>query len=161
MTAALTRTPPPLFLVRLGNPIMRTILRSPIHRIVDGSLLLLHLTGRKTGRRYDIPVGHHDVDGQLTLFTNSGWRANLRGGADVDITHQGRRMPMRAELSEDPATVALVYRDIIERLGWQAAQRRLGIRIHVNRTPTLSELNEAVRESGLSLVRLSPPEQQR
>ncbi len=43
---------------------------------------------------------------------------------------------------------------VINRLGWRAAQRRLGIRVNVGRTPTVDELVEAVRASGLSIVRL-------
>lgn len=68
------------------NPLMRAVLRSPLHRLASNSLLLLHLTGRKSGRQYDIPVGYHNIDGQLTVFTNSPWRANIRDGADVEIT---------------------------------------------------------------------------
>jgi hypothetical protein len=47
-----------------------------------------------------------------------------------------------------------VYQGMIDRLGWQAAQRRLGIWINVGRPPTRDELVEAVRKSGLSIVRL-------
>lgn len=154
-TAAVTRTIPPLFLVRLLNPIMRAVLRSPGHAAVDSSLLLLHLTGRRSGHRYDIPVGHHDIGGRLSVLTSSAWRANVRGGADVEVTFRGRREPMHAEIDEDPKRVAAVYRVIIEQLGWKAAQRRLGIAIHVHRTPTQEELEQAVRESGLSIITLA------
>lgn len=50
--------------------------------------------------------------------------------------------------------MAAAYQGVIDRLGWQAAQRRLGIRINVGRPPTRGELVEAVGESGLSIVRL-------
>jgi hypothetical protein len=50
--------------------------------------------------------------------------------------------------------VAATYQATIDRLGWKAAQRCLGIRINVGRAPTLDELVEAVRSSGLSIVRL-------
>jgi hypothetical protein len=40
----------------------------------------------------------------------------------------------------------------------QAAQRRLGIRINVDREPTLEELTEAVRRSGLAMVRIQLPD---
>jgi hypothetical protein len=41
-------------------------------------------------------------------------------------------------------------------MGWEPAQRRLGIAIPVRRTPTVAELEDAVRTSGLSIVRLHP-----
>lgn len=151
---AVERTIPPAVITRVANPVLRRLLASPLHRPVSGSLLRLELTGRKTGRTYRIPVGHHEVDGVLTVFTSSPWRVNLRGGADVTVLLRGRRRPARATLVEDPDQVARAYATVIDRLGWQAAQRRLGIRIRVGRAPTHAELVDAVRRAGLSLVRL-------
>ncbi len=151
---AVERVTPPLLLVKLANPVMRRLLASPLHGVVSAQLLLLHFTGRRTGRRYIVPTGYHDLDGVPSVLTNSGWRLNFRGGADIEVTLRGRRRPARAILIEDPATVTDVYQGMIDRLGWQAAQRRLGIRINVGRPPTRDELVEAVRKSGLSIVRL-------
>ncbi len=154
MTASVTRRKPPLILVRLLNPLLRRMLTTGRGRPAD-ALLLLHVTGRSSGRRYDIPVGYHDLDGQLRVLTDSRWRVNLRGGADVEVTFKGERRPMRAVLQEDPAHVARVYLRLIEQFGWQAAQRRLGIKIHTQRTPTLAELQQLVSESGLSVITLT------
>jgi F420H(2)-dependent quinone reductase len=151
---AVERVRPPLLLVRLANPVMRWLLASPLHAAVSSQLLLLHFTGRRTGRRYTVPAGYHDLDGVPSVLTNSGWRLNFRGGADIEVTLRGRRRPVQATLVEDPATVAAVYQGVIDRLGWRAAQRRLGIRVNVGRAPTPDELVEAVRTSGLSIVRL-------
>ena len=151
---AVERVRPPLLLVRLANPVMRRLLASPLHALASSQLLLLHFTGRRSGRRYSVPVGYHDLDGVPSVLTNSGWRLNFRGGADIEVTLRGRRRPARATLVEDPATVAAVYQDTTDRLGWRAAQRRLGIRINVGRAPTRDELVEAVRASGLAIVRL-------
>lgn len=151
---AVERVTPPLALMKLANPVMRRLLHSPLHALASSQLLLLHFTGRRTGRRYTVPVGYHDLDGVLSVLTNSGWRMNFRGGADIDVTLRGRRRPARATLVEDPATVVTAYQGVIDRLGWQAAQRRLGIGVNVGRAPTQEELTEAVREAGLSIVRL-------
>jgi hypothetical protein len=153
-TPAVQRVKPPLALVKLVNPAMRRILASPLHPLVRGHLLLLELTGRKTNRRYRIPVGYQDVDGRPTVFTNSPWRVNLRGGAEVTVTIRGARRSARASLEQDPETVARLYAEVIERFGWQAAQRRLDTKISVGRTPTAKELAEAVESSGLSIIRL-------
>ena len=141
----------------MANPVMRRLLASPLHAVASRQLLLLHLTGRRTGRGYTVPVGYHELDGVPSVLTNSGWRVNLRGGADIEVTLQGRRRPARATLVEDPETVATAYQGVIDRLGWQAAQRRLGIRVNVGRAPIRAELIEAVRTSGLSIVRLDLP----
>jgi hypothetical protein len=97
MTSTLARSVLPLALARLANPVVRMLLGSPLHRMLDDSLMVLHLTGRKTGRRYDIPVRYADMDmeGKFSVVTAARWRANLRGGAGVEVTLDGRLQPMR------------------------------------------------------------------
>jgi hypothetical protein len=154
MTAPVERAIPPAVVTRIGNPVLRTLLRSPLHGVVDRQFLLLHVPGRRSGRVYDIVVAHHDLPEGRTVFTNSRWRANLRGGVDLDLTWQGRRRRAHADLVEDPEVVADTYAGRIAEFGWEGAQRRLGIRITVGRAPTREELLDAVRTLGLSLVRL-------
>jgi hypothetical protein len=142
--------------VKVTNPVFATLLRSPLHGAVDKAFVLLHLTGRKTGRRYSIVVARHELDGVLTVMTNSPWRVNARGGADAEVTSDGRTWRARAELVEDPDAVAAAYRAEIERIGWQRAPRRIGIKLAVDRAPTHEELVDAVHRDHLSLIRLRP-----
>jgi F420H(2)-dependent quinone reductase len=155
MTSTVKRSVPPPALVKMGNPVVRMLLGSPLHGVLDDSFLVLHLTGRKTGRRYDIPVGYVDMEGKLAVVTVSRWRVNLRGGADVEVTLRGRRRPMRALLEEDPAAVAVSYQAMIGRLGWTKAQRQLGILLPGGRAPTLLELSDAAGEYGWSVITLT------
>jgi hypothetical protein len=156
MTSTVRRSVPPPALVKMGNPLVRTLLGSPLHRVLDDSFLVLHLTGRKTGRRYDIPVGYVDMEGKLAVVTIAGWRVNLRGGADVEVTMRGHRRRMHALLEEDPASVAVSYQAMIDRIGWKKAQRQLGISLPGGRTPTLLQLNDAAGEYGWSVITLTP-----
>ena len=151
-TPAVERQHPPDALMRVVNPIMRTVLRLPTHRLVDGHLLLLTFTGRRSGRTYQLPVGYHWIDGRLCLLTNSGWRVNFRGGRPVVVRHRGEVHRGTATLEEDPGHVADVYARLIDDMGHEQAGRRLGLRINVDRAPTHEELVEAVRRSGLSTV---------
>jgi F420H(2)-dependent quinone reductase len=155
MTTAISRSTPPQRLINLMNPLVRAFLRSPLHAPMDNALLILHLTGRRTGRRYDIPVGYVELDGRLVVVTQHTWRSNLRGGVDVEVTHAGRRRPMHADLDEEPASVAATLHAVIERIGWQAARRQIGLTINVGRTPTPAELEQAVREYHLATVTLA------
>ena len=156
MTSTVRRSVPPPALVKIGNPLVRGFLGSPLHGVLDDSVLVLHLTGRKTGRRYDIPVGYVDMEGKLAVVTIARWRANLRGGADVEVTLRGRRRPMHALLDEDPASVAVSYQAMIGRIGWKKAQRQLGISLQGGRAPTLLELTDAAGEYGWSVITLTP-----
>jgi deazaflavin-dependent oxidoreductase (nitroreductase family) len=155
MTTAVSRSTPPQRLINAMNPVVRALLRSPLHAAVDGALLMLHVTGRKTGRPYDIPVGYLDLDGRFVVVTQHTWRANLRGVADVEVTYAGHRRTMHADLDEEPGSVAATLYRMIDRIGWQAARRQLGLTITVRRTPSLAELEEAVREYDLATVTLT------
>lgn len=120
-------------------------------------LLLLHLTGRRSGREVTVPVAYRTTeDGALLVLTNSVWRLNLRAASEVEITLRGERRPATARLVEDPDEVAEVYRALIAATDPRKAGRRMGIRINVGRVPTLDELAEAARREGLSLVYLTP-----
>lgn len=46
----------PLRLIRLGNPFVRAVLRSPAHRLLSGALCVLTYTGRRSRSTYSIPV---------------------------------------------------------------------------------------------------------
>jgi F420H(2)-dependent quinone reductase len=156
MTGAVKRSVPPHAVAKVGNPLIRTLLGSPLHGVLDDSVLVLHLTGRKTGRRYDIPVSYVDMDGKLAIGTDARWRVNLRGGADVEVTLHGRQVPMRALLEEDPAVVAVRYQAMISHLGRTKTLHQLGISLRAGRPPSVLELRDAVREYGLSVITLTP-----
>jgi hypothetical protein len=154
MTTAITRRIPPQRLVNLMNPVVRLLLRSPLHPAMDNALLILHVTGRRTGRRYDIPVSYIEADGRFVVVTQHTWRANVRGRADVEVTHAGRRRTMHAELDEDAGSVAATLHAVFQRIGWRAAQRQIGLTTHQSRLPTVAELTDAVREYHLATITL-------
>ncbi len=60
---------PPLRLLRLGNPIVRGILRSRAHRLLSGSLAVLEYEGRMSGRTFVIPLRYAETgDGRLVAL---------------------------------------------------------------------------------------------
>jgi hypothetical protein len=40
----------------LVNPVVRSLLRTPAHRLLSGSVLLLAYTGRRSGLRRELPA---------------------------------------------------------------------------------------------------------
>src|SRR6516165_3129744 len=88
MTSTVKRSVPPRAMVKMGNPLVRMLLDSPLHEVLDDSFLVLHLTGRKTGRRYDIPVGYVDMGGRLIVVTVARWRAPAQRDLDVSSSAQ-------------------------------------------------------------------------
>ena len=45
----------PMWMFKVMNPIMKGLLRSPLHGLMSGSLMLITYAGRKTGKPYTIP----------------------------------------------------------------------------------------------------------
>jgi len=154
---AVRRARPPQGPFVVVNSFLRWVLSSPGRaRRIGEHLMLLHVTGRTSGREITVPVAYRRVGGRLLVLTSATWRVNLRGGAQVAATVAGIRHSARAELVEEPETVAGVYRDlIVAEGGHRRAGRRMGIRIEVDRVPTLAELAEASRRDHLSLVHLT------
>ena len=146
--------------MKVANPVLRWVLASPRRAAGMGTqLLVLHLTGRRTGRSFDVPVAYRDAgDGRMLVLTNSGRRVNLRGRRDVEVTFLGRRLPARADIVEDADAVAEVYAALIAEGGRAGAARRLGVRVNVDRDPTREELADLARRAGLSAVYLQVSE---
>ena len=155
MTSTIHRTVPPQRLITALNPIVRVSLRSPLHRWLDGSVLMLHVIGRRTGRSYDIPVGFIDLGQHLLIVTQHRWRRNLRGGGDVEVTRFGRRFRMHAELDEDPDTVAAIIDEVLLRFGIAGVKQHLGIVIEPTARPTHEDLSAAAREFDLAIITLT------
>jgi deazaflavin-dependent oxidoreductase (nitroreductase family) len=93
----------------LANSVIRGMLRTPLLcNAVGGKLLTLYVVGRKSGRRYSIPVAYARQEGDLLIGTPFGWSRNLRTGEPVTIRLKGRlrQTDVRA-FSAEPEVVAL------------------------------------------------------
>ncbi len=146
---------PPAAMMRVSNPVVRLLLRSPFGGPMRKQFMVLRFTGRKTGRRYDVPVVAHRLGDELYSLTDARWRNNFRGGADVEVTLDGHVFRMRGQLIEDPESVAPIYARSIDQFGVKRAQRMLGIKIYTPGTPTTEALAEAARRYHMSAIRLS------
>lgn len=92
------------FFTRL-NPLLRAILRSPLHFLLSRGLLLLTFTGRKSGRRFTIPVGYQeDGDGELTVMASEApkkqWWRNYEQRGPVEVLLRRRLRTGTARLLE-------------------------------------------------------------
>jgi deazaflavin-dependent oxidoreductase (nitroreductase family) len=108
-----TRRRPPRVLYRLLNPLIELIPHSPAHGMLSGRLILLTFYGRKSGRRYTIPVGYARTDGTLLLGTEYRWWKNLRGGAPVEVRLRGEVRPGIADVVTDEEGMAEAYQTML------------------------------------------------
>jgi hypothetical protein len=130
---------PPLALVRVMNPIMRLLLPTPVGRLIR-PFALLEFVGRRSGRRYRVPVGWHYLGNDPVVFTPAPWRDNFRGQRNVTIWHLGRRTRSTATLVDDPELVAAALQQLADARG---SLRPVGVRIASGRRVTAADV-EAV-----------------
>ena len=111
------------------NDFISWILRSPLHGMLSGGMLLITVTGCKTGRQYTTPVEYSRDNGYLWIITTRDrtWWKNLRDGAEVLLLLKCKPMTAFAELEMDTKAVESRMAIYIKRVPQVA--RSLGIRI--------------------------------
>ena len=65
------RKPPPRLPMRAMNAVARLVLRSPLRGLMDGKVLLLGFTGRRSGRRYTTPMSYVRVGDEILMTTEA------------------------------------------------------------------------------------------
>jgi deazaflavin-dependent oxidoreductase (nitroreductase family) len=84
------------------NPAISAMLRSRLHWLLSPGLMLLTVTGRRTGRRYTIPVGYQRDGEIVTVMVSKAprkqWWRNYRESASVELWLRGRVRHGRAEV---------------------------------------------------------------
>jgi hypothetical protein len=120
------------------NPLVIRILRSPLHPLLSSGLMLLSYTGRRSGRRIEIPVGYQRSGNTLTVLASRArrkqWWRNFSEPAPVELRVRGRVLRGDARLvpGESEAFRAAVESSFrrLPRLAGQfgiAYDRRIGI----------------------------------
>jgi hypothetical protein len=115
--------PLPVWAFRILNPTLKFLLRSPLHRAVSRSIMILIFEGRKTGRRYDIVVFYHEEGGKLYAFSNTGWGKNFIGGAPVALRLRGELVHATARVVDDLALIGRVIQRVVRKQGEQIAAK--------------------------------------
>jgi deazaflavin-dependent oxidoreductase (nitroreductase family) len=154
----ITSRVPDLRIMRFLNPAICVLLRSPFHGLLSGQILLLTYTGRKSGRRYTLPVGYiRDDDALLVVSQHSElkhWWRNLRDGTPVTLLLRGQRVIARPDVIEDATAVAAEVQRLIAQLGPREASRQLYMGLDVAPPPTQEQLAQALH--GVVMVRITP-----
>jgi hypothetical protein len=94
----------PLRLLRLANPLVRGLLRSPAHGALSGRLLVLEYRGHRSGRTFRIPLRYAETaDGTVVAVAvrpeRKLWWRSFRQPADARLTMRGRAVDVRGALA--------------------------------------------------------------
>jgi hypothetical protein len=82
------------------NPVVRWLLRSPLHGLVSRGLILVTLSDRASGRRYALPVQYARRGDAVYVLSQPArrWWRNLIGGARVELRLRGERLEADGEV---------------------------------------------------------------
>jgi len=84
--------------VRIGNALVTGLLRSPLHRLLSGSVDVVRYTGRRSGRTITTPTQYARRGDQLIILVaradEKTWWRNFRDEHDLDVLVEGRWLAM-------------------------------------------------------------------
>ena len=120
---------------KLYNPIVILLLRSPLHSLMDKSTILITFTGRKSGKKYTVPVSYvRDGDTLLIISQKEHtWWKNLRGGAQVSLFMKGRFLNARGVTFTDTETIANKLLLVLQQ--FPRYQKRIHIKLDADGQP--------------------------
>ena len=153
---AVAASHPPSAVLRMVNPLIGRLLRTPLAGSLRKQMMVVNVTGRKSGRRYTIPVSAHHIDGDLYALTSAPWKNNFRDGAVAQVLHAGRLTSMRGELVTDVPTVAQLSHRCAQSYGPKRAQTMMGLKFRDGGIPSVEEFAEATRRERIAAVRFTP-----
>jgi deazaflavin-dependent oxidoreductase (nitroreductase family) len=120
-----------------GNRITMAMLRSPLHRIMSHSLLVLSYEGRKSGRHYELPLQYVELDDTVVILAGDAphktWWRNFETPAMVTMRLRGHDVEAKAKVVDAPDEKARYLRAYLERYPYTTETGRpkfLGERWH-------------------------------
>ena len=133
---------------------MSWVLRSPLHGMLSDGMMLITVTGRKTGKTYTTPVGFYEEDGYLWVVTSRDrtWWRNLQGGADVNLLLKRKPAAGFAETELDGAAVEARLFEYVQHM--PQAAKPLGIRVE-NKTPNPQDIARTAKDRLFVKIKVS------
>jgi len=162
-SSAVASVPFAIRVLRRFNPLIAAVLRSPLHGLVSGNLLLVTYVGARTGVTRTLPLSYVTIGERLYLCTrNSRWWRNLRSARRVAIRLRGRTVQsvpvvvdplssealdaLRAFLTANPKTGEMLYavrsdahRHPVEEDLRRETPRSVVVRLDLERAPGITE----------------------
>ena len=156
---AVTISHPPVSLLHAANRVMRLVLRTPLLGSLRDQMMVVDVVGRKTGRRYSIPLSAHRIDGTIYAMTSARWKHNFRGGAKADVLHNGRTTAMRGELVDDRAVVGELAHRCAKSYGARRARRMMGLKFRDGQVPAVTDFADVAEREHYFAIRFTPADE--
>ena len=147
---------PPSAILRAVNPVLKSLLGTPLAGPLRKQLMVLNFTGRKSGKQFSLPVSAHVIDNDLYALAGANWKHNFKGGAPARVVYDGKTTEMRGELLPSGPAIADLYHRCAQSYGVKRAQRMMGLQFRDNRIPTPAEFGEAIDRQKLVAIKFTP-----
>jgi deazaflavin-dependent oxidoreductase (nitroreductase family) len=112
----------------LGNSMMTAVLRSPLHRIMSRSLLVLTYTGRRSGKEYSFPLQYLEDGATLVIWAGAPdgktWWRNFETPEAVTVRLRGRDRTGKAHLIDDAAQRTTCLGEYLHRFPYTTPEGR-------------------------------------
>ncbi len=141
-------------MLKFANPFMKLLLRSPWHWIASNEVLLITVTGRKSGKQYTTPVNYvREGDTLITLsHTHRTWWRNLRGGATATIVLRRQKITVAAEVLEEQEPVTEYLQKYLTAVPQYATAFNVGL--DEERVPIPADVEKAAVGKVMVLIQL-------
>jgi hypothetical protein len=125
------------------NRLMRYLLLSPLHRLLDRWFILLTCIGCKSGKSYTFPVQYVRSGNTLLIVSLNSrtWWKNLRGGAPVSLRTGNRDFIGRAEVMENPVAGLMCFL-----INAPKFARYFGVRLNTDGQPNTEDVARAAKD---------------
>lgn len=145
---------------RVSNPLVRTVLSSPLHPLLSDKLILITYLGRQSRLRHTLPVMYANCNGELVVvvgyYQRKKWWLNLRGEpAAVKVRYRGKLLDCSAIAIEgDAKMIAPRLAEYLKKYPASARRRGLGTTSDINEKAlsdkAKSEVMVAIRPRALA-----------
>jgi hypothetical protein len=93
--------------LRLANPLVALVLRSPVHRLLSGTLLLVTYRGHATGRSFTIPVMYAPAADRLVAVATRPeqklWWRSFAMASPATVRLRGETVPVEGRVLDGEA----------------------------------------------------------
>lgn len=86
-----------------GNAFVRGVLQTRFHWLLSRNVVLLKVTGRKSGRIYLVPVNYRTANGGISVMTyrRRQWWRNIEDGSELPVFFKGKLTIAAVEVVTD------------------------------------------------------------
>lgn len=143
------------FMIKVVNPIMNRLLRSPLHSIVSDRIMAIEYTGRKSGKAYSIPSSRFDDNGLIYCFTEGNWWRNFNEECDVQLILRRKTVTASAKsLRDHPDEFIRIFGRMLNQFPSDA--RYHGIKLDPYKKPVTGELERISKDC--VMIKFTPRE---